>query len=195
VLSVPELSAASLPAAAVAQAIFGGAGGPIVTALALVSLLSVVNAVLMIAARILFAIARDGLLSSFAARVSPSGTPVPAMLLTTGVAMMLVLIGSFEQLIAMCSILFVLVYASGFVALFVLRRREPELPRPFRVPGYPWLPLVALVGSLAFLVGNVVSDPRSSAWVAGLLALSYPAFRLAARGRAAAATPAASLEP
>ena len=58
--------------------------------------------------------------------------------------------------------------------------------RPFRVPGYPWLPAVALVGSLAFLAGNLVSDPRGSAWTAGLLVLSYPAFRLlAARGRAA----------
>ena len=187
VLSVPELAAASLPAAAVAQAIFGGAGGPIVTALALMSLLSVVNAVLMIGTRIVFAIARDALFGSFATRVSLSGTPVPAMLLTTGASMLLVLSGSFEQLIAISAVLLVFVYASGFLALFVLRRREPDLPRPFSVPGYPWLPLVALAGSLAFLAGNVVSDPRRSAWAAGLLALSYPAFRLlAARGRAAA---------
>jgi len=184
VLSVPELAASSLPAADVAQAVFGGAGGPIVTALSLVSLLSVVNAVLMLATRILFAIARDGLFTSFATRVSASGTPVPAMLVTTGAGMLLVLSGSFEQLVAIASVLLVIVYSAGFLALFVLRRREPDLPRPFRVPGYPWVPLVALVGSLAFLVGNVASDARSSVWAAGLLALSYPVYRLlAARGR------------
>ena len=183
VLSVQELAASGLPAADVAQAVFGGAGGPIVTALALVSLLSVVNAVLMLATRIAFAIARDARQGSLATRVSPSGTPVPAMLLTTGASMALVLSGSFEQLIAITAILLVVIYASGFIALLVLRQREPALPRPFRVPGYPWVPLLALLGSLGFLAGNVVSDPRSSAWAAGLVALSYPVFRLlAARG-------------
>jgi len=183
VLSVQELAASGLPAADVAQAVFGGAGGPIVTALALVSLLSVVNAVLMLATRIAFAIARDARQGSLATRVSPSGTPVPAMLLTTGASMALVLSGSFEQLIAITAILLVVIYASGFIALLVLRKREPALPRPFRVPGYPWVPLLALLGSLGFLAGNVVSDPRSSAWAAGLVALSYPVFRLlAARG-------------
>lgn len=180
VLSVSDLAASSLPAADAAQAIFGGAGGPIVTDLSLVSLLSVVNAVLMLATRILFAIARDGLFASFATRVSPAGTPVPAMLLTTGAGMLLVLSGTFEQLIAIASVLLVVVYSAGFLALFVLRRREPDLPRPFRVPGYPWVPLVALLGSLVFLVGNVVSDARSSAWAVGLLFLSFPAYRLLA---------------
>jgi len=185
VLSVPELAASSLPAADAAQAIFRGAGGSIVTALALVSLLGLVNAVLMSATRVAYAVARDGGFGPLA-RVSPSGTPVPALLLTTGASMLLALSFTFEQMIAISAALVVFVYVSGFLSLFVLRRREPDLPRPFRVPGYPWTPLVALVGSLAFLAGNVLSDPRGSAWAAGLLALSYPAFRLmTARGRAA----------
>jgi APA family basic amino acid/polyamine antiporter len=182
VLSVPELAASSLPVADAAQAIFGGAGGPIVTALALVSLLGIVNAILMSGTRIAYAVARDGGFGSLA-RVSPSGTPVPALLLTTGASMLLALRFTFEQMIAISAALVVFVYVSGFLSLFVLRRREPDLPRPFRVPGYPWVPLVALVGSLAFLAGNLVSDPRGSAWTVALLALSYPAFRLLAARR------------
>jgi APA family basic amino acid/polyamine antiporter len=182
-LGVKALSEASLPAAAAAQAIFGGSGGAIVTALALASLLSVINAVLMLATRILFAVARDGLFAQRATNVNDGGTPVFAMLLTTAAACGLVLSGTFEQLLAVASVLLVGVYASGFLALLTLRRREPELRRPFRVPGYPWTPLLMLAVSAAFLVANVAGDPRSSALALGLLAASYPAYRLLARGR------------
>jgi len=183
VLSVKTLAESSLPAATAAQAIFGGSGGAIVTALALASLLSVINAVLMLATRILFAVARDGLFAQRATVVNRGGTPVTAMLLTTVAAAGLVLSGTFEQLLAVQSVLLVGVYASGFLALLTLRRREPELPRPFRVPGYPWAPLLMLAVSAAFLVANVAGDPRSSALALGLLAASYPAYRLLAGGR------------
>jgi APA family basic amino acid/polyamine antiporter len=105
------------------------------------------------------------------------------MLLTTGAAGLLVLSGTFEQIIAVVSVLAVVVYGSGFLALLVLRRREPDLPRPFRVPGYPAVPVVALVGSFAFLVAGVMGDPRSSLLGGLLLAASYPAYRLLSRRR------------
>lgn len=183
VLNVQELASAGLAAAEAGQAVFGGAGRPIVTALSLVSLLSVINAVLMLATRILFAVARDGLFAASAAGVSATGTPTAAMLLTSLVSAGLVLSGTFAELVAITSVLLVLVYSAGFVALFVLRRSEPDLARPFRVPGYPWLPLLALVGSAAFLVGNVIGDPRSSVWAVVMLAASYLPYRFFARTR------------
>ncbi len=186
-LGVVGLGASAFPAADVAQAVFGGRGGAFVNALSLVSLLSVVNAVLMLATRILFAIARDGLFVRVAARVSPHGTPVPAMLITATTAALMVATGTFEELIAIASVLFVGVNASGFLALLLLRRREPGLPRPFRVPGYPWVPIAALVAALAFLAGNVVADPRSTALTLGLVAASYPIYRQLARVRFRAA--------
>jgi APA family basic amino acid/polyamine antiporter len=181
VLGVTRLVASSLAAADAAQVLFGGAGGAIVTALSLVSLAGVINAVLLLATRILFAVARDGRFAPLLVSVNPSGTPVPAMLLTTAVASLLVLSGTFEQIIAVVSVLAVVVYGSGFLALLVLRRREPDLPRPFRVPGYPALPLGALLGSLAFLVAGVLGDPRSSLLGGLLLAASHPVYRLLSR--------------
>jgi basic amino acid/polyamine antiporter, APA family len=181
-LGVAGLGASAFPAADVAQAVFGGRGGAFVNALSLVSLLSVVNAVLMLATRILFAIARDGLFVAAAAKVSPHGTPVPAMLMTATAAALMVATGTFEELIAIASVLFVGVNASGFLALMVLRRREPRLHRPFRVPGYPWVPIAALLAALAFLAGNVVADPRSTAPTLGLVAASYPIYRRLASG-------------
>ena len=64
----------------------------------------------------------------------------------------------------------------------MLRRREPDAPRPYRAWGYPWTTGIALVGSIAFLVGQFVGDTRNSLWSLGLLALSYPVY-LAIRSR------------
>jgi APA family basic amino acid/polyamine antiporter len=67
---------------------------------------------------------------------------------------------------------------------FVLRRREPHLPRPFPAWGYPWTPLAALIGSLVYLALNIGSDFKNGLLALTFVALSYPAFLLAVRLRA-----------
>ena len=71
-------------------------------------------------------------------------------------------------------------YTLSLVSLFALRRSEPDTPRPFRVPGYPVTPALALAASLAFLVGSVVTDWSNSWKSLVLLAISYPIYRLVA---------------
>lgn len=181
VLRLRRLAASPLPAADAAQKLFGGYGGPVVTALSIISLPSVINAVLLLAARILFAMSRDGWFASGAAGVNPRGTPGVAMFSTTLMGLFLIATGTFERLIAIAAFLYGAIYGSGFLSLLVLRRREPELPRPFRAWGYPWTPLVVLVGSLLFLAGNLVSDPINSFYALALMGLSYPAYRLGMR--------------
>lgn len=80
--------------------------------------------------------------------------------------------------------LFVLNYLSAYVALFALRRREPDVPRPFRVPGYPWTPGIVLVGSVLFVVLSVREDPHTAV-IAGavLAAVAVVAWGLARRRR------------
>ncbi len=73
---------------------------------------------------------------------------------------------------------FVANYTLSFVSVFVLRRREPEKARPYKAWGYPWSTAVALVGSLAFLLGAVAGDTRNSAFALLVLAASYPVFRV-----------------
>ena len=82
---------------------------------------------------------------------------------------------------ALVSVLFVAVYLSGFVALLVLRRREPQLSRPYRAWGYPWSTVCVLVASLAFLVGAVIGDLRHSLFTIVLVVLSYLASRVIVR--------------
>jgi APA family basic amino acid/polyamine antiporter len=186
VLPVSEIAGSQLPAAVAAARIFGERGGTVITLLSLVSLFSIVNAVMLLATRIVFAMSRDGLVFAGASRVNERGTPALALAFTAAGAALLVASGTFERLVAMAAIFFVVVYVSGFLALFLLRRREPDLPRPFRVWGYPWTTGIALVGSLLFLVGNSVSDPENTLYALALIALSYPLYALLRSRRALA---------
>jgi APA family basic amino acid/polyamine antiporter len=73
---------------------------------------------------------------------------------------------------------FVANYILSFISLFVLRRREPDKPRPYRAWGYPFTTALALIGSLLFLAGAVLADTANSLYALLLLAVSYPVFRL-----------------
>jgi basic amino acid/polyamine antiporter, APA family len=86
-----------------------------------------------------------------AAVVSDGGTPPIALAVTSIVVVLLILTGSFEQIIALGAVLFLVYYIAAFLALFVLRHREPALPRPYRTFRDPFSTAVVLVGSAVFL--------------------------------------------
>jgi len=180
VLPIAQLASSSLPAAAAAQALAGPLGALLLTAIAIVSLLGLINTVVMAAPRILFGLSRDGLLPSAMAEVNGGGTPAIALLITSTAAAALVLAGSFERLLAMGAVLYVSLPLAGIAALLALRRQEPDLPRPFRTWGYPLTPLLVAAVSLAFLVGTAVGDWVDSLAALVLVALGYGASRLAA---------------
>jgi APA family basic amino acid/polyamine antiporter len=171
VLPLPDLARSTLPAADAARAIFGGRGGQLITVLSLLSLPPLVNAILMIGTRILFAMGRDRLLFARAAAVSPRGTPVVAMASTTAVAAVLIATGTFQKLVAVTSFFLAANYVASCLALVVLRRKEPGLQRPFRAWGYPWSAAIVLAGAVAFLAGVLVGDPRTALIAVALIGL------------------------
>ena len=181
VLPIAQLASSNLPAAAAARALAGPLGGLLITALALVSLLGLINTVVMAAPRILFGLSRDGLLPSFVAQVNGGGTPSAALLLTSTAAAALVLAGSFERLLTMGAVLYVSLPLAGIASLVTLRQREPELPRPFLTWGYPLSPLLITAVSLAFLIGSTASDWLSSLAALALVAMGYGVCLLAER--------------
>jgi APA family basic amino acid/polyamine antiporter len=176
VLPISTLATSHLPAATAARALVGPWGGLAITAIALVALLGLINTVVMAAPRIVYALGRDGLLPTFTAGVNTGGTPVAALLLTVGAAGLLVLAGSFERLLAIGAVLYVLLPLSGLAALAALRMQQPELARPFRCWLYPLTPLVVGGISIAFLVATSIGDPLSSLIAAGLAALGLVAL-------------------
>ncbi len=184
VVPLPELMVSALPAADAARHLFGPAGGRGITALALLSVLGLINASIMSAPRVLYGLARDGLMPAAAtlSRVSASGTPLAGLLLTSALTCLLTLSGDFQTLLAIAAILYVALYTSGFVSLLVLRQREPELERPFGAWGQPWIALAVVAGSLAFLAGSVLGDPLHSLMALLLAALALPLRALVRSG-------------
>jgi APA family basic amino acid/polyamine antiporter len=165
------LAASKFAAADAARLIFGRASEIVISVIAVIILLSLLNSCLMSSTRIVFAVSRDGLFWRRAARVAENGTPRPALALATLIAVGLVLSGTLDRLIAVSGFFYVVYYSSAYISLLVLRHRRPDAPRPFRVFGYPWTTGLVLAASLAFLVGAVVSDRRNSVWALGLLAV------------------------
>jgi APA family basic amino acid/polyamine antiporter len=175
-LSLPALAASKLPAADAAAVIFHGGGSLVVTIVSLLTVLGLTNAVLLGAPRILYAIGRDGLFVGQAAAVSAGGTPRVALGITSSAAALMVLSGTLEQLIALAAVLYVLNYVSAYVAVFVLRFREPQIPRPFRAIGFPVTTGLVLVGSILFLTAAIADDPRSGGLAGGLILIAAPAY-------------------
>lgn len=177
-LGTAGLAASKFAAADAARLIFGRASEIVISLVGVVILLTLLNTVLMDATRVLFAVSRDGLFWRGASLVAANGTPRPALAVATLVAVGMVVSGTVDHLIAIAGFLYVANYCSGYISLIVLRRTKPDLPRPFRVPGYPVLTLLILAGSAAFLVGAIVSDPRNSVYALLLLAAGLPLRRL-----------------
>jgi basic amino acid/polyamine antiporter, APA family len=169
-LPLDELARSTLPAADAARVLVGPTGHLIITILSLISLPPMLNAIVMIGTRILFAMGRDGLMWRKTATIGAGGTPTIATLLTTAVAVLGIVSGTFQRLVAITAFFLALNYAICCVALIVLRRREPSRPRPFVAWGYPWSAGIVLTGAVAMLIGTLVGDAVNGAGALALLA-------------------------
>ena len=175
VLPMSQLAGEKFAAGAVANKIFGVYGDKTIRVLAILSLLSTINAYTLTAPRILYAMSCDELFARRATRVNKGGTPTVTLLISTVVAVLFIF-RSFEQVLAALAFFFVANYTMAYLSLIVLRVREPDLPRPYRAWGYPWTTGIVLLGSIAFLVGAVISDKRNSLFALAILAVSVPLY-------------------
>ncbi len=178
ILPMNEISGNNFVLGSVADRIFGKLGDPIIRSIMVISMLSCLNANQLFCSRTLYTMSCDGLFFRRAARVNPGGTPVMALFLSTVVGVLFLLTGTFERVIAMLSFFFVANYALSYASLFVLRKREPEMVRPYRAWGYPWTAGIALVASVLFLAGSILTDQKNAPWALATLVLSYPVFRV-----------------
>ncbi len=175
VLHMQGLVGSLAPAADAALLIFGSYGKQFILILSVVTVISAINAALLMLPRVVFAMARDGFFPQRLTSVNQGGTPTAALFLCTFASIGLVLTGTFETLIAVNSILIVTVYLSGFLALLVLRKREPALARPHKAWLYPWSTIIVLAASAAFLLGSVIGDLQHSLFTIIFILLTYTA--------------------
>ena len=175
VLTIPEMGSSKLAAADAARVVFPAWSGDFITVLSMLTLLSLTNALLLGATRILFAVGRDGLFAG-AAKVAPGGTPRTALLITAAMAGVIVLSGRFDDIVAVAAIMMASAYCVNYIAVFVLRFREPQMPRPFKAWGFPITTGLVLLGSIAFLIVDVRQDSTSAVRAAVLLGIAAPVY-------------------
>jgi APA family basic amino acid/polyamine antiporter len=165
----------------VARLIFGAHGDMVIRLIAIVAILGTVNAQIIAAPRVLFAMAQDGLFPARAMRVNVGGTPTVALVASLALIGGFLFLGSFDAVINVDVFIIVLMYLISFSALFRLRRTEPDTPRPYRAWGYPVVPGLALLFAAGLLVAMTLGDQRSALITVCTLLVSWPAWQVAKR--------------
>lgn len=145
-----------------AQQLFGGSGGNLAVAGILVSLFGAMNGHLLVGSRMPYILGQEKqlpLANFFGQLNEKTFVPTNSMLFECAIATIMIFSGTFDSLTDM------LVYVSWifsillFVGIFILRRQQPELKRPYKIPGYPWPPILAIVGALFIVITTTVTQP------------------------------------
>lgn len=177
VLTLEELSASKFPASEAMAKVFGEKARMGVIVIGLISTLGSINTLIMCCPRTIYAMARDGLLSERATYVTAGGTPLVALWMAAAMAAFFSISGSFETLLAIAAFLGLAGDALCYAALFVLRKNEPDLPRPFRAIGYPYIPFGIFVLACGLVVTYLVGNTLPSLAGVAVLLVAYPIFR------------------
>jgi APA family basic amino acid/polyamine antiporter len=169
------------------EAMIGPGAAKLIAAAILVSIFSATNGLTITSPRVYFAMAQDGVFFRRLAEVHPKyGTPAVAVIASTAWAMVLAISGTFEQLLTYVVFVGWIFYALGAACVFVLRRRQPNTPRPFKVPGYPVTPIVFILAAAALVANTMATQPTRAAIGLGVVLLGVPVYfgwrRLGKRG-------------
>ena len=161
----------------VAERLFGFAAGDLVAAFTIVSIAASISAMVIAGPRVYFAMARDGLATGAVQRISPATrVPTVAIVAQSIWSGVLVLCGSLAQLVSYTGFALVLFSGIAVAALFVLRRREPHAPRPFRAWGYPLAPAVFVAACAVMVANELWRNPGTSAAGVAIIAARVPVY-------------------
>ena len=170
VLPIEEIAKSNLVAADVMERVFSGYGGAIISLCVMVSTFGTVNATSMTTARVYFAMAKDKLFFPGFGNVHPKYKTPGRSLMIQGVwASLLTLSGTYDQLFTYVIFAGWIFFALGAVAVFIIRKKMPDANRAFRVPGYPYVPILFVVVASWFVVNTLVVHTADS--LVGLLLL------------------------
>jgi basic amino acid/polyamine antiporter, APA family len=172
VLPFVDVAQSAHVASDVVQSFAGSRGAVWLTIAMAISALGALHVVVLTGARIPYAMARDGVFFQFARRIHPSfRTPSGSLVFLGSLGALLALTGTYEELYSLFVFAVWIFFALTAIALIRLRLREPNLPRPFRIWGYPWTPLIFSIAAVALTANLWMMRPiRSSLGLAGILA-------------------------
>ena len=158
VLPIDEMAKSKLVAADVAERCIAG-GGKWIAAAVMLSTFGAANAVILTSARVYFSMANRGMFPGILGRAHPRfHTPGASLVVQAGWSILLLFSGTFDTLTDTLIFVSWFFYAANAWAVVVLRRREPHAPRPFKVPGYPFVPVVFVLFGMIYLVLTLYND-------------------------------------
>ncbi len=163
VLSVQQVANSNRVAAAMMRVVAGSVGANLVSVAAMISIFAALNGSILSGSRVPYAMARDGLFFSRMSHVnSRYHTPGAAILGLSAWAAIVVLSGRYDQLLTFVIFASWLLYGMTTASVFVLRIRKPDLPRPYRTFGYPWIPALFIAATIFIETVTLVHSPRES---------------------------------
>jgi APA family basic amino acid/polyamine antiporter len=181
-----RVAASERVAAEAVTTVVGATAGRLVATAIIISMFSAALSIMITAPRVYYTMARDGLFFSKLAEVHPRyGTPAFAIVVTTVWSMVLAATGTFQQLLTYVVFIGWIFYALGAISVIVLRRKRPDARRPFRVPGYPWTPIIFTLSAVAIVANTIVTQPRNVVLGLLIVALGAPAYLVWRRRRTA----------
>ncbi|MGY3779023.1 APC family permease [Isobaculum melis] len=178
-MSAPELSQTATPASDVAQILFSGLGGKLVTIGILISVFGGINGYTMAGIRIPYAMGLNGLLpfsSWFTKLGEKSKMPVNGGLIMLGISLMMICSGQFNQLTDMLIFVIWLFNILAFIGVFILRKTKPDMKRAYHVPLYPVVPLVAVLGGCYIVLNTLWTQPLNALLGVCLTLLGVPIY-------------------
>lgn len=190
-LPIPEIVTANstayrdaLPVATkAANSFLGASGGRVISVLFLLSVIGALNGIVLMTSRVPYAMARDGLFFRSLAQLDPrSHVPVRAIWVQAIWGSLLALSGTFDQITTSTIFAQWMIFAVSAASVFVLRRKMPDVERPYRVLGYPVIPALFVVVAAWLVVNTLQTNPVESAAGLVLIALGLPLYLYFRRG-------------
>jgi APA family basic amino acid/polyamine antiporter len=177
VMTPPEIAQSPRVAADAAVRIFGRTGSYLVSLAIIISTLGSLNGSILAAPRVYYAMAQDGLFFRWCAAIHPRFRTPHVALIVQGIwAVLVVALGTYEQLFTYVIFAAWVFYALTGFAVIILRRKRPDLPRPYRVVGYPLVPIAFVLAATWFLVNTVIERPVESGIGSLIVALGVPVY-------------------
>ena len=177
ILTGAEVGASERVAADAMRQVLGAPGGAMVSIAAMISIFAALNGSILSGSRVPYAMAREGYFFRSFASVNPRfRTPAPAIMLLGIWSSLILLSGQYRELYTLVIFPSWILYGMTAASVIVLRRKRPEMERPYRVPGYPVVPVLFVFVALALLYSTLRSSPRESGIGLGLIVAGFPFY-------------------
>lgn len=166
-------------AVAASDAIFGPAGSIVIAVMIMISTFGCNNGLILAGARVYYAMAQDGLFFKKAGELNKNAVPQWALWAQALVASLLCLSGSYNELLTMISFVVVIFYVLTIAGIFILRKKQPDMERPYKAFGYPVLPIIYILLGLTFCVFLAIFEPKFSLYGLAIVLVGIPLYYMA----------------